>query len=310
MFAMIRVQLVIAIPATSPAERCHSLCFPSGPGSFTGHRCKIPRRLTAVNRVAAVHSPGSSRARAGVARYTSRPSFNSMITIGVMRNDGWGFTRTRSCRFGFLTGTVVSSFLTPTVPVNDWWSNRKVVGSKGLGTTLLVEISVTGNSLIGGGRALGLDWSHRSSTRLVHRFHKRTPKSALHQSEDHHADRERRIDRWCNPDLGQQLAGRRAQRNTMLFALLRVGRWLDPNSGIHVTYLPSRNQDLIAPGAGQHEQLDRRGYRPNGRTERLGRQTGGRTILRRMDRASSRAAVDDHVGNGPIVIRRSRTADR
>jgi hypothetical protein len=68
MFAVIRTQLCIANWADSAAERCHSLCFPSAPGSFTGHMCNTPWRLTVVNRVAAANSPGSSIAMGGVTR--------------------------------------------------------------------------------------------------------------------------------------------------------------------------------------------------------------------------------------------------
>ena len=222
-----------------------------------------------------------------------------------------GFTRTRSCRFGFLTGTVVSSFLTPTVPVNDWWSNRKVVGLKGLGTTLLVEISVTGNSLIGGGRALGLDWSHRSSTRLVHRFHKRTPKSA--STSVRGPSRRPGKDVSTGGVILISVSSWRVGALNGIRCSLRCFVWADGliklrNPCHCISHRATRTSLRRAPVSmsnlidGDIDRMDER--------KGLGRQTGGRTILRRMDRASSRAAVDDHVGNGPIVIRRSRTADR
>jgi hypothetical protein len=42
----IRTHSFIASSAASAAERCHSLCLPSGPGNFTGQSDKMPCRLT------------------------------------------------------------------------------------------------------------------------------------------------------------------------------------------------------------------------------------------------------------------------
>src|SRR5579871_3028032 len=60
-----------------------------------------------------------------------------MIAAGDTRYSGSGCVRTKSCGFGFPTGIVMRSFLTPTVSAK-FWSRRNDFGSKGLGAVELV----------------------------------------------------------------------------------------------------------------------------------------------------------------------------
>ena len=60
MLAFTRTQSDMASSAASRAERHHSICLPSGGGSRTGQKNRVPCRLTAVYNVLVTNSPASS----------------------------------------------------------------------------------------------------------------------------------------------------------------------------------------------------------------------------------------------------------
>src|SRR5258708_1180135 len=131
MLALTRTQFPMASSAASRAVRHQSNILPSGAGSLTGQKNKVPCRLIAKNNVLVTNSPLSSGTRPAVTMYSSRSSFSSMIGK-LSRYSGLGWTRTKSCGLGLRTGTVVSSFFTPAVSTNDWLS-RRLPGSTGAG---------------------------------------------------------------------------------------------------------------------------------------------------------------------------------
>src|SRR5262245_55299370 len=139
MLAFTRTQPDMASSAASRAERHHSICFPSGGGSRTGQKNRVPCRLTAVYNVLVTNSPASSGTRPAATMYSSRSSLSSMIGK-LSRYAGLGWTRTKSCGLGLRTGTVTRNFFTPTVSVNDWF-RRRFVGSKGSSAGVLVSVS-------------------------------------------------------------------------------------------------------------------------------------------------------------------------
>src|SRR5262249_16906213 len=88
---------------------------------------------------------------AGSTRYSSRSSFRSTIAK-FSRNSVAGWTRTKSCGLGRLTGTVVNNFLTPAVSMNAGL-RRKLPRSQGAAGELGVCVP----------SAAGLGWSVSST---------------------------------------------------------------------------------------------------------------------------------------------------
>ena len=96
MLEVTRTHFSIARSAASAAERCHSLCFPSGPGSFTGHRWGTPWRL-----IARVQRHHRELARE-LLRHIRRDEVDLAIFLHLdnggrcQSNSGSGWTRTKS----------------------------------------------------------------------------------------------------------------------------------------------------------------------------------------------------------------------